>query len=285
MVKNILYIIAICFLSGFLLDGCTNDLSGLFGSTDLNTRLKERNSFKFLRREAARSTGRTLSLGDEYSFIVINDTHIINEDAHGLEKLKDVIDADSSIKFVVFNGDITQCGYQQDIKKIIEIADEIADSQGIPCYPVIGNHDIFFGNWIEWKKYIGSTRYRIDGDGATLFILDSANAYFGRDQLDWLEREIKKAKGRVFVFSHVNLFVQNPAEIEQFTDTRERARLISMLRNRCDAMFMGHSHQRLVREAGGVQYISIEDYRNNRAYCRVSVSETGISWEFLHMGY
>ena len=263
-------------MTSCLLPSCTNDLFGLFGSTDLNTRLKERNSFKFLA-----TTDRTLSLGDEYSFIVINDTHIINGNAHGLEKLKDVIDADKSIKFVVFNGDITQCGYQQDIKRFIEIAGSLE----IPCYPVIGNHDIFFGNWIEWKKYIGSTRYRIDGDGTTLFILDSANAYFGKDQLDWLEREVKKAKGRVFVFSHVNLFVQNPAEIQQFTDTRERARLISILRNRCDAMFMGHSHQRLVRETGGVQYISIEDYMDKRAYCRVSVSKTGISWKFLNIGH
>ena len=277
MVKNILYILAaVCLLLGCLLAGCTNDLAGLFRSTDLNTRLKEQNNFKFLQ-----PADRTLSLGDKYSFIVITDTHILNEDDHDLEKkLKGVIDADSEIKFVVITGDITQRGDRQEIKKFIEIA----NSLGIPCYPVVGNHDIFFGNWPEWKSQIGSTRYRIDGDGTTFFILDSANAYFGKDQLDWLEQEIKKAQGRVFIFSHANIFMQNPAELQQFTDTRERARLISMLHNRCDAMFMGHSHQRLVKEVGGVQYICIEDYRDKRIYCRVSVSETtGVSWEFLRL--
>jgi predicted phosphodiesterase len=260
----IIFLLCVCFLFG-----CRNDIFGLFGSTDLDNRLKEKNNFKFLHPES-----RTLTLGDEYSFIVISDTHIENEDAHGLEWLKDVID--NEIKFVVFNGDITQCGYRHDVQQFIKIA----GSLGVPCYPVIGNHDIYLGNWPEWKELIGSTRYRIDGDGAALFILDSANAYFGKDQLDWLESELKSANDRVFVFSHVNLFENNPANFQQFTDTRERARFMSILRDRCDAMFMGHLHHNLVTEVGNVQYISMEDYRSHRNYCRVSVKKTGISWEF-----
>jgi predicted phosphodiesterase len=262
--STLIFLLYICFLTG-----CRNDIFGLFGSTDLDNRLKEKNSFKFLT-----PASRELLLGDEYSFIVINDTHIEDGNAHGLEQLKDEID--DEIKFVVFNGDITQCGYRQDIEKFIEIA----DSLGVPCYPVIGNHDVFFGNWPEWKDLIGSTRYRINGDSATLFILDSANAYFGKDQLDWLESEIKNANDRVFVFSHVNLFEISPVHLQQFTDTRERARFMSILKDRCDIMFMGHLHHRLLTEAGCVQYISIEDYRDNRSYCRVSVKKTGISWEF-----
>jgi predicted phosphodiesterase len=213
-------------------------------------------------------------LGDTYSFIVIADTHIHNGDIRGLEKLKDVID--DEVKFAVFAGDITQHGKQQDIEQFIQIA----RSLGVPCYPVTGNHDIFFGNWSVWEELIGSSCYRVNGGGTTLFILDSANAYFGSKQLDWLEDELKKTEGRVFVFTHANLFVKSPVDLEQFTDIRERARIVSLLEGRCDAMFMGHIHKRIINELGGVKYITIEDFWHNAVYCQVWVSKDGIRWEF-----
>ena len=254
----------------FSLSGCNNDLLGLFGATDLDIRWQARNTFNFLT-----PGDRNISLGEAYSFIVIGDTHINNGDTYGLYKLKDVV-KDGDIKFVVFNGDITQNGKRKDIEAYIQIA----RSLGVPCYPVAGNHDIYFGNWPEWKELIGSTCYRINGGSAVLLILDSANAYFGAAQLDWLEDELNKAGGRVFVFSHVNLFAENPANFQHFTDIRERARITSLLKGRGDAMFMGHVHQRMVRELGGVNYITIEDYRSQNVYCQVWVSQNGIYWEF-----
>jgi 3',5'-cyclic AMP phosphodiesterase CpdA len=272
MVKHsfIIFLTAVLLCLMFL-TGCNVDLFGLFGSSDLDNRLKERNSFNFLAEDE-----RNLSLGGEYSFIVLTDTHIEDGNAWGLEKLKDVIAADSNIKFAVVTGDITQYGTAQDVQKFIEIA----RSLNVPCYPVIGNHDIYFGNWPNWKDRIGSTSYRINADAATLFILDSANAYFGRDQLDWLEREMRTAAGRVFVFSHANIFVESLVDIQQFTDTKERARLVSILRNRAGIMFMGHVHRQTLNEAGNVQYISIEDYRDKRVYCVVSVRQNGIDLQY-----
>jgi len=272
MVKHsfIIFLTALLLCLMFL-TGCNVDLFGLFGSSDLDNRLKERNSFKFLAEDE-----RNLSLGGEYSFIVLTDTHIEDGNAWGLEKLKDVIEADSNIKFAVITGDITQYGTAQDVQKFIDIA----RSLNVPCYPVIGNHDIYFGNWPNWKDRIGSTSYRINADAATLFILDSANAYFGRDQLDWLEREMRTAAGRVFVFSHANIFVESLVDIQQFTDTKERARLVSILRNRAGFMFMGHVHRQTLNEAGNVQYISIEDYRDKRVYCVVSVRQNGIDLQY-----
>jgi len=274
MVKHFMLNLFTALLLGgvFFLNGCNIDLLGLFGSTDLNDRLAEKNNFIFLTEDK-----RTLSPGDEYSFIVLTDTHIENGNAHGLEKIKNVIEgSDENIEFVVIVGDITQYGSAQDLQLFIDIA----DSFELPCYPVIGNHDIYFGNWPEWKKMIGSTSYRINGDEITLFIMDSANAYFGNDQLNWLERELKSASGRIFVFSHANLFVNNLTEIQQFTDTKERARIISILRDKCDIMFMGHSHQGSINKAGNTLYIGMEDFKSKKTYCIVSVSITGVSYKF-----
>jgi len=266
-------VLFVLMFSACFLVSCNIDFPGLFASGDLDERLKERNNFRFLS-----PSDLTIPLGEEYSFIVLNDTHIENGDALGLEKLNDVIKSNKKIKFVVFNGDISQNGKRQDIEKFIEIAKE-ARSLEVPYYPVIGNHDVFFGNWTVWKELIGSTCYRVNGGSAKLLFIDSANAYFGNDQLDWLERELKNSNGRVFVFTHVNLFGETPVE-PQFTDTRERAKIVSMLKGRADIMFTGHSHRRNETEAGGVRYITIEEYRDYRVYCLVSVTKNSVSCEF-----
>jgi predicted phosphodiesterase len=250
---------------------CNVDLFGLFASTDLDERLKEKSNFKFLS-----GVDLSPSFTDEYSFIVITDIHIEGGNMHGLEKIKTVIEDDIDIKFAVFGGDITQNGAEQDIKKFLEIASSLS----VPVYPVIGNHDIYFGNWSVWKDLIGSTCYRVNGDAATLFIMDSANSFLGKTQLDWLDNELRSARGHVFVFSHNNLFVDSAVNIQQLSDTRERARVLSLLKGKCDIMFTGHSHKRLIEKAGGVLYINIEDFITSNTYCLVSVKTTGISYEF-----
>jgi predicted phosphodiesterase len=263
--------------ASFLGSACRVDLLGLFASGELETRLESKNSFRFLSPPASPAktpADRDVDLGDAYSFIVLSDTHIEWGDAHGLAKLKDRIGPDD--KFVVVTGDITQNGRREDVKKFVEIAATL----GVPCYPVIGNHDIYFDRFSNWRELIGSTRYRIDHSNTTLFILDSANASFGVSQLDWLQDGLGTARDHVFVFTHANLFVESPGDIEQITDTRERARIMSILKNRADAMFMGHVHKRIIRAAGNVQYITIEDFVGHGTYCRVFVSETGIDWVF-----
>jgi len=271
--KILLAILPVC-ITVCVTAGCRVDPFGLFASTDLDTRLKEKNNFKFL------SSGdlSPMTLGEEYLFIVLTDTHIEKGNTYGLEELKTVIENNKDIKFAVFCGDITQNGKEKDVKKFIDTA----RSLGIPAYPVIGNHDIYFGNWPVWKDLIGSTSYRVSGDGATLFILDSANGFIGKGQTDWLENELKETRGKVFVFSHHNFFVGRPKG-QQLADTKERARIISLLSGKCDIMFTGHSHERLIREAGGVLYLNIEAFTRNRTYCLVSVKKTGVSYEFKNL--
>jgi len=270
----LVFLLGVCF-GALCLAGCNVDLIGFFGSTDLATRLKEKDNFRFLSDQ-----DRAPSLGDEYSFLVLTDTHIEDGDAFGLEKLKNIVEQNNEIKFVVFTGDITQYGSVQDLEKFIEIA----RSLGVPCYPVIGNHDFYFGNWTVWKNRIGSTRYRINGDTTALFILDSANSFIGNDQLDWLERELKTTHNsgieRVFVFTHSNIFVESIADMQRLSSTKERARLISILRNKCDIMFTGHVHERRIGEMGNVKYVTIEDYNSKHIYCLVSVSKNGIELKF-----
>jgi predicted phosphodiesterase len=216
-------------------------------------------------------------LDEEYSFLVVSDPHISDEASMKVfEKLKDrIIEA----QFVVVTGDVTQNGSIPELELFIAAAQKF----GVPCYPVIGNHDIYTDQGKPWREYIGSTVYRIDSSlsHTTLFLLDNANASFGNDQLEWLETEMKTAGKNTFVFCHDNFFVEaSPPDVEQITDIRERGRIMALLQGYCDMMFMGHLHKRIIREYGDVTYMVLENYSTTETWCRVRVTKEGISWEF-----
>jgi 3',5'-cyclic AMP phosphodiesterase CpdA len=239
---------------------------------DYDSRFAYHEEFHFLT-----AADRSQSWGSAYSFIVVSDIHIGgDESAREFAKLKDKL---NGAAFVVAAGDLTDNGTREELRLFINAA----ASLGVPCYPVIGNHDIYTARAAPWRELIGSTAYRIDSPGTSLFILDNANAALGYDQLSWFERELKTAPKNTFVFAHENLFTGGPFTVEQVTDLRERAKLMSLLKDRCDALFMGHIHQRIVKEYGGTMYITLENYGSTDAtgvFCRVSVSETGISYQF-----
>jgi predicted phosphodiesterase len=266
-------ILLIIILNVFYLSGC-KDFFDFFATNDLDERLDVKDNLTYLNSKG----WTTLSLADEndYSFIVFTDTHIENGSASGLDKMAEFIQNNTQIKFAVVTGDITHYGAEKDIKKFLEMADLF----NVPCYPVIGNHDVLRNNWKNWKTLIGSTNYKITGNGINLFILDSANSFLGKKQLDWLESGIKNSTGRNFVFTHVNLFADGPIDVQQFSDTKERARIVSILKNKCYFVFSGHAHRRFINETGNVKYISIEDYNTNKAYCIVTVKGSDVTYTF-----
>lgn len=270
---------ATAFVIFFL--GCNSDFPGFFVSSALDDRLKERDNFVFL----AANNWKTLELGGDYSFIVVTDIHILNGETYGFEGLKAVIeDPVNNVRFLVVLGDITQNGSRSDLGLFIDIA---VNRFGIPCYPVIGNHDLYSGGWRVWRELIGSTSYRIDGGTVTLLIMDSANMFLGREQMNRLEMELRTAAGRVFVFTHANFFTTNIEDPQQMTDMNERARVTSILRDKCDAMFMGHVHEWYTNDIGNVKYITVDAFHaavnTNKSYCLVRVSGSDIRYEYKRL--
>jgi len=275
-------IILLIILSALIfLAGCAYDFLGFFASSDLDGRLKARDKFVLL----DGNNWRSMMLGGDYSFIVVTDIHIQDGETYGFEGLKSVIeDPVNNIRFMVVLGDITQNGSRGDLKLFIDIA---VNKFGVPCYPVIGNHDLYSGGWRVWRELIGSTNYRIDGGGVTLLIMDSANLFLGKRQMDWLEREIRSASGRVFVFTHANLFTTHIEDPQQMTGINERARVASILKDKCEAMFTGHVHEWYTNDIGRVKYITVDAYHatvnTNRSYCLVHVNGDNIRYEYKRL--
>lgn len=290
--KNCSIILLLIILSAAALTfGCNNDLSGLFTSTDLDERLKSKNDFPFLNRYITKDNFQNEYnfalnpvIPDTYKFLVLTDTHIEDGNDFGLIHIKEAVKTHEA-SFVVVLGDITQNGKKQDIDLFIKIAENDMD---VPFYPVIGNHDIYFGNWNVWRDTIGSTNYKIEiktnlldmQPHTTLLFLDSANSFFGKQQLDWLENEIKKTGSKnIFVFNHVELFSAG-IRMQQSVDTKERARIVSILKDKADIMFSGHIHKRVINEAGNVRYVTLEDFKSTGTYAIIQVNQAGVSCSF-----
>jgi predicted phosphodiesterase len=277
--KNPVLPVMLLGIIGFL--GCNYDFAGIFASSDLDDRLKERDNFVFL----ANNNWKRLTLSADYSFIVVTDIHIQNGETYGIEGLRSVIEEPANnVKFMVVLGDITQNGSKGDLELFLNM---VVNRFGIPCYPVIGNHDVYSGGWSAWRELIGSTNYRVDGGSVTLLVMDSANLFLGKAQTDWLERELSGAAGHIFVFTHANLFAPNMEDPQQMTDINERARLASILRNRCDAMFMGHVHEWMIDNAGGVKYITVDAFHaianTNKSYCLVTVNGSNVRYGYKRL--
>ncbi len=206
------------------------------------------------------------TLPSTYSFVVISDIHLKKTDTRMLESLQHAfIKGDA---FIVVTGDVTAGGGKEELEYFVEVMQKVP----IPCYPVIGNHDIYRFNWPTWQDIIGETVYRIDKEDTTLIMLDSANGFLGKNQLEWLEQQLETRKKHVFVFSHCNFFIPRRTVLQQFANFTERQHFVNICKGKVDAVFTGHSHKQYSHVAEGVLFLNMEDFRDKGTFCRVHVS-------------
>ncbi len=206
------------------------------------------------------------ALPSTYSFIVISDIHLKKTDTRMLENLQHAfIKGDS---FIVVTGDLTASGGREELQEFVSIAQKLP----IPCYPVIGNHDIYKFNWPTWQDLVGQTVYRVDKEDTTLIMLDSANGFLGKHQLEWLEQQLESRRKHVFVFSHCNFFIPRRTILQQFASLAERQHFVNICKGKVNAVFTGHSHKQYSHVAEGVLFMNMEDFRDKGTFCRVHVS-------------
>ncbi len=206
------------------------------------------------------------TLPDTYSFVVISDVHLKKTDTRMLEDLQHAfIKGDA---FLIVTGDLTASGSKAELEQFVDIVQKLPT----PCYPVIGNHDIYRFNWPTWQNIIGETVYRVDKENTTLIMLDSANGFLGKNQLEWLEQQLATRKKHTFVFSHCNFFIPRRTVLQQFSNFAERQHFVNICKGKVDAVFTGHSHKQYSHIADGVLFINMEDFRDKGTFCRVHVS-------------
>lgn len=248
-----------------ILTACSIDIFGLFQSkSDVDTRFKESKSLSPI--------SNITIIDTNFSFIVVADSHIYKGTNRNLDRLKNSITADD--KFVLLAGDLTQCGDNEDYAALIKYLKAL----GIPYYPVIGNHDVYFDGWNNSKKYLGRNCYTLAAGNIRLIALDSANGTLGREQRIWLENTlINKTEKYCVVFTHFEMFSASAANIQQYTDIEEIYYLMHLFeQNNVNYVFMGHSHRYDSREVNGVRYVVAGDCVDmlvRKKFVRVNLSD------------
>ncbi len=271
--KRLLQIILIT-LSAFYLVSCNADPKGLVSSGDVDKRFEDSSTMP-------KKEDVLLEAGEDgFSFIVISDPHVYHGDASKLAALKDKLDQDKSKgindKFLLACGDISQRGDVEDFQAFKDALEE----DDFPVYTAIGNHDLYFDGWHNYREILGKSCYTFKA-GQVLFVcFDSANGTLGRKQKNWLEGVLKtKTESLVVVFTHFEFFSPNTTTIQQYTDIEEVAFLVNLFgKTGVDYVFMGHSHEYYDKNIDGTHYVNVSGFVDDREYLRVKVDET-ISYE------
>lgn len=259
-----LMIIIACYLVS-----CKADPKGLLSSSDVDKRFADSVSLPEEKNDVDIDGGET-----EFSFIVIADPHVYHGSDSGLTELKAKLlqDRDNGIndKFLIACGDISQRGDAEDFQAFRDIL-----APEFPVYTTLGNHDIYYDGWYNYREILGKSCYTFKAGPSVRFVsFDSANGTLGRKQKNWLEGVLKSSgEPLCFVFTHFELFSPNSTTIQQYTDIEEAYYLIHLFKKTgVDYVFMGHSHDYYDKKINGTHYVNISGFTDKKDYFRFYVN-------------
>ena len=184
----------------------------------------------------------------------------------------------------------------------------------LTTFLALGNHDIYFNQWDEWRSYFGSSVYWFytmlpDSTVLDRFIcLDSAEGTLGTAQLQWLRELLTGDAGvspagasllttnhlplttnqpfrHTIVFTHTHLFRRDHSQ--QHTSNyaiEETYELTSLLeQGGVDMYWCGHDHSREITDYAGFTSIivdAIEDHYPPAFYMVATLSDQ-INYHFI----
>ena len=171
----------------------------------------------------------------------------------------------------------------------------------------LGNHDIYFNQWDEWRSYFGTSVYWFytmlpDSTVLDRFIcLDSAEGTLGTTQLQWL-RELLTENGsqhstlnsqhsspfrHTIVFTHTHFFRRDHSQEHTSNYAIEETyELTSLLeQGGVDMYWCGHDHSREITDYAGFTSIvvdAIEDHYPPAFYMVATLSDQ-INYQFIQL--
>ncbi len=208
--------------------------------------------------------------------------------ADNFKKMIEIQEKDNSAKLSIILGDIT------DMKGgLPQFKDSINNINiSTPIAYTIGNHDLFFNQWNDYKNNFGSTVYSFtitSKNFSDLFIcLDSGNGTFGSKQKKWLEKTLDANKNKhrySFIFTHTNIWNKDNSQTPSGNRPIEESLYISHICElyNIDMVIMGHDHTREITTFKGTDFITldaIKDKASNASYLTIDCSQNSITHKF-----
>lgn len=230
----------------------------------------------------------------DYTFYVCTDPHI-DGSTKNLSRFVGDMRADSDAAFAVSLGDcIDSKGMMKLYSETLAFNPEL-HQRAAPVFSVIGNHDLFFSQWNDFKKYIGPSVYyyelHLPGAKDLYIVLDSGNGTHGIRQTGWLKDFLKANRNsyrHCVIMTHVNIFKTDNSQNTSGNFPLEETYMMTELFDDCDVtlVLQGHDHFREDLIYRDVRYTivgTIKDSAKNPEYLKVKVNGSGMSFEWVYL--
>ena len=228
----------------------------------------------------------------EYLIYVGTDPHI-GDTTRNLDTFVADLRGDSSASFGILLGDcIDKIGSMALYSKAVE---QKNPEQDLPIFSVLGNHDTYFSQWEEYRKYLGPSVYRFEvahSAGKDLFIsLDTANGTLGSLQMEWLRSFLPQHRNsyrHCIIITHSNIFyTDNSQQTSGNLPLEETMTLLDLFtKNNILLCLQGHDHHREDLTFGGVRYTivgTLRDEAEEPEYLCVRILKEGCEYEWREL--
>lgn len=222
----------------------------------------------------------------QFSFSAVGDAHIGSAGGDLFQTALTRSKA-SGDQFTVVLGDNSNTGQEAELITF----NAQAQAAGMTIYPVIGNHDIFFGGWNNYKSIIGKSIYSFNAGNVHFVALDSANGTIGENQLNWLVQDLQNTTKPIkIVMLHYPVYIKEFTSVYKLSSDEEITILKNIFRNYgVQLVLSGHYHGFADSILGGVRYVvtgacnHILDPGNNSSYVRVNVSGSTVGISLIQL--
>lgn len=202
---------------------------------------------------------------EDYRVFVATDAHVDADGSWALKKFAEQWRAEG-MPLMLYLGDMIRTKGSMSV-----FMDQIApptSSALAPFHSTAGNHDLYFGQWSEWKSIFNTSTYyfyvRTPMGRMDLYIcLDSGSGTIGSLQRDWLEKVLKANAAHcrhVIVFTHTHFFKKDGSQGHTSNYTLEETYDLTSLfaSYGVELVLTGHDHYREDTMFKGVRYLIID---------------------------
>ena len=246
----------------------TLDVLGMFspnGET-VNTRFKQSEEYN-----AQAGVTHVNMQSDDYMIYVCTDTHITPKAHKLLDCFMAEYRAAASPKMALHLGDLIDG--QKNFGCVDTILHYAGQTVKDTVFVALGNHDIYFKQWSDYRDYYKTSAYWFDTRNGSkkldLFIcVDSAEGTLGTSQTNWLknllEEKSKEGYRHIILFTHTHLWKQDGSQGHTsnlaLEETYELTDILS--RYGVDFVWCGHQHARQSVIFKGVNYLVLDSSKD-----------------------
>lgn len=235
-----------------------------------------------------------VNAAESYVFYVCTDPHISDE-YNNLKSFATQLCANTAAPFGVVLGDCVDRRGAMPVYKEAITYDAVEQLNDTPIFSVIGNHDLYFSAWDDFRKLIGPSVYWFEvahTSGKDVFItLDSASGTHGSKQLEWLKNFLAKHRKEYrycVVMTHTNMFYTDNSQTSSGNLPMEEVMMLLDLfaKHKVTLSLQGHDHHREDLTFNGVRYTIVGTIRESAErpeYLCVSFSDEGVKYDWKYI--